>query len=331
MANIFSNTQLSFMTSKDSCKYNNVTHKPVLLTETLSYLLTNLSGNYVDCTFGRGGHAKAILAKLEHDAKLLVIDQDQHAISVANQLAMADKRVIVRHGCFDQLDNIIATTELKNHALDGVLLDVGVCSSHLDEAERGFSFLRDGPLDMRMDQSHNLTAANIVANYSSKNLAKIFKQYGEEKFANRIANAIVAQRKITPICSTTQLAQIIAKAHPRWEKHKHPATRVFQALRISVNNELGALQTVLPMSLRLLRKGGRLAVISFHSLEDRIVKRFIAKNAAGDLPPNVPVRDHEIKRHCRKIVVTKASAAEINCNIRSRSAMLRVAEKLMHT
>jgi 16S rRNA (cytosine1402-N4)-methyltransferase len=308
---------------------NDAIHTPVLLKEAVDNLLTNLSGTYIDCTFGRGGHSQAILNKLHHDAKLLVVDQDHNAVEVAHKLAMLDKRVIVKHGSFTELDDIISNTDIKQGDIDGILLDLGVCSSHLDEAERGFSFLRDGPLDMRMNQQQKLTASNIIATYSGKQLANIFKKYGEERFANRIANYIVEKRKLVPINSTAQLAQIVAAAHPRWQKHKHPATRVFQALRIEVNHELEALTTVLPTSLSLLKVGGRLAVISFHSLEDRIVKRFIAKNASGDIPHNVPVRDDEIKRFCRKIIATSATSEEVERNLRSRSAMLRVAEKLI--
>lgn len=308
---------------------NNAIHTPVLLEEAVDNLLTNLSGTYIDCTFGRGGHAHAILNKLHHDATLLVVDHDHHAIEVAHKVAMLDNRVLVKHGSFAKLDDIISNTNIQQGTIDGILLDLGVCSSHLDEAARGFSFLRDGPLDMRMNQQQKLTASHIIATYSGKQLANIFKKYGEERFAHRIANYILEKRKLAPIHSTTQLAQIVATAHPRWQKHKHPATRVFQALRIEVNHELEALTTVLPTSLKLLKVGGRLAVISFHSLEDRLVKRFIAKQASGDIPNDVPVRDDEIKRFCRKIIATSATSTEVERNVRSRSAMLRVAEKLI--
>ena len=267
------------MLTQNNSLHNDAIHTPVLLKEAVDNLLTNLSGTYIDCTFGRGGHAQAILNKLHHDAKLLVVDQDHHAIEVAHKLALLDKRVIVKHGSFGKLDEIISNTDIKQGSIDGILLDLGVCSSHLDEAERGFSFLRDGPLDMRMNQQQKLTASNIIATYSDKQLANIFKKYGEERFANRIAKYIVEKRKLAPIHSTAQLAQIVAK-HPRWQKHKHPATRVFQALRIEVNNELEALSTVLPTSLNLLKVGGRLAVISFHSLEDRLVKDLLPNTLA---------------------------------------------------
>lgn len=303
-------------------------HKAVLLTETIDALVTNPGGKYIDATFGRGGHSRALLARLDTHAQLLVIDQDHAAIEQANLLAEQDKRVMVKHGNFAQLDDLIVDTIFAPDKLDGILMDIGVCSSHLDQSERGFSFLRSGPLDMRMDQSTALTARELIASADADKLTDIFKRYGEERFSKRIAGAIVNVRKTQEIITTVQLASIVSDAHPRWEKHKHPATRVFQALRIYINDELQALADALPISLNLLNKGGRLAVISFHSLEDRIVKRFIAAGAKGDVPDGLPVVDAQIKRTCKKVITARASLDELAHNPRSRSATLRVAEKL---
>jgi 16S rRNA (cytosine1402-N4)-methyltransferase len=215
-------------------------------------------------------------------------------------------------------------------AVDGILLDLGVSSPQLDDGDRGFSFMRDGPLDMRMDTSRGETAAQWLSRADLQDIAAVLKEYGEERFARRIASAIVAARTVSPIETTSQLARLVSEAHPRWEKHKHPATRSFQAIRIKVNRELEDLQAFLSVALDMLRVGGRLVVISFHSLEDRLVKRYMRDMARGDsLPRGVPVTDSQLNRRMRLVGRSvKASAEEVASNVRARSAVMRIAEKI---
>ncbi len=303
-------------------------HIPVMLQEVLHYLQPQPGGKYIDATVGGGGHAEAILAASAPDGKLLGLDADPEAIErTQRRLHRLEHRVILVQAHFDQLEDV--ANRYGFVPADGVLMDLGVSSDQLDEARRGFSFLKPGPLDMRMDPSLPHTAADLVNNLSEDELARIIRTYGEEPRARRIARAIVRNR---PIMTTTQLAELIESVVPRRPGQRlHPATRTFQALRIAVNDELGALERALPQALRVLRSGGRLVVITFHSLEDRIVKRFFQREAKDCIcPPRQPVctcgHKAQVRILTRKPVVP--SAAEIAQNPRSRSAKLRAAEKL---
>lgn len=301
-------------------------HKPVLLSESIAALAIKPDGIYVDATFGRGGHSQAILSNLNENGKLLCIDKDNEAIQTA--IALNDKRLIIRHGSFANLENWVNELDL-NQKIDGILLDLGVSSPQLDNPDRGFSFLRDGPLDMRMNQEQKLDAASWIARAKEDDIAFVLKTYGEERFGKRIANAIVRERDIAPILTTGRLAEIVKIANPKWEKHKNPATRAFQGIRIFINNELQDLQDCLDQCLKVLRIGGHLVVISFHSLEDRMVKNFIQKHAKGLIPDSVPMLDSQLDRNLKRIgKAVHASDAEVDINPRSRSAILRIAEKL---
>lgn len=303
-------------------------HQTVLLREAVDALLTAPDGVYVDGTFGRGGHSYEILKALGPGGHLLAVDKDLQAIAVAEQIKEGETRFDFVHGSFALLPHQLRGMGID--AVDGILLDLGVSSPQLDEAERGFSFMQDGPLDMRMNTSEGQTAAQWLATASHGEIARVLREYGEERFAGRIASAILEAREIAPLETTAQLARVVSEANPRWEKHKHPATRAFQAIRIFINRELEELEEFLAQSVELLKSGGRLVVISFHSLEDRLVKRFMRRMARGDeLPAGVPVRDAQLNR--RLILVGKAvkpGAAEIAANPRARSAVMRVAEKL---
>jgi 16S rRNA (cytosine1402-N4)-methyltransferase len=303
-------------------------HQTVLLREAVDALVTNPSGFYVDGTFGRGGHSRYLLECLGADGRLLGVDKDLAAAEVAGQLAAEDGRFEFYHGSFAGLAQQLQ--QMGVEAVDGILLDLGVSSPQLDEGERGFSFLQDGPLDMRMDTSRGETAAQWLAHAEMDQIALVLKEYGEERFARRIANAIVEAREEQPITTTARLARVVSEANPKWERHKHPATRAFQAIRIKVNSELEDLQDLLSGALDLLRVGGRLVVISFHSLEDRMVKRYMRDMARGDqIPAGVPIRDSALNRRMRLVgKAVKASAAEVTANARSRSAIMRVAEKI---
>ena len=297
----------------------------MLAQEAVEAVMTRADGLYVDATFGRGGHSRRLLARLAATARLLVIDRDAGAIAAAQQLAATDARVTVAHARFSEL-----TTLLRERAwwgaVDGILLDLGVSSPQLDEGERGFSFQVDGPLDMRMDQGQTLDAAGFLATVDAEELELVLRQYGEERHARRIARAIA------PLRRTLQLAEIVKAAHPAWERHHHPATRTFQALRLRVNEELREVEQVLPQAIATLASGGRLAVISFHSLEDRLVKQALQRATRGveeDLPRGLPVTPQRTPACMREIIRQQAaSAAEIADNPRARSARLRVAEKL---
>lgn len=303
-------------------------HVTVLLQEAVDALVTNPNGFYVDGTFGRGGHSALVLQQLGANGRLMGIDKDLSAIAVARQRFAGDQRFEIAHGSFAELAALVAARHMTGQ-VDGVLLDLGVSSPQLDEAGRGFSFLNDGPLDMRMDQSRGQSAAEWVNTASEEDIAWVLKEYGEERFAKRMARAIVAERQRRPFTRTKHLAEVIKEANPAWEKGKHPATRAFQAIRIQVNNELGDLEAVLEQALDVLKPGGRLVVISFHSLEDRVVKRFIRRQEQGDpVPKGLPIRDEQLNkrmRSCGKAI--KASDSEVDTNVRSRSAIMRVAEK----
>jgi 16S rRNA (cytosine1402-N4)-methyltransferase len=304
-------------------------HVTVLLQEAVDALVTHPAGFYVDGTFGRGGHSALVLQQLSPEGRLLGIDKDLAAIAVANQRFAEDKRFEIAHGSFAELAELIEARGMTGK-VDGVLLDLGVSSPQLDEAERGFSFQNDGPLDMRMDQTRGQSAADWVNTAAEEDIAYVLKEFGEERFAKRMARAITTERQKTPFTRTKHLAEVIKEANPAWEKGKHPATRAFQAIRIHVNNELTDLDAVLEQALKVLAIGGRLVVISFHSLEDRVVKRFIRRQELGDsVPRGLPIREEQLNkrmRSCGKAI--KASDGEVDINVRSRSAIMRVAEKI---
>lgn len=304
-------------------------HEPVLCETAIDMLNVRPDGVYIDATFGRGGHSRAILARLNQNGRLFVIDRDVEAIAFAQRQLGSDPRVVIQHSAFDAL-RVLADTHHIDGDVDGILLDLGVSSPQLDEANRGFSFLRDGPLDMRMDTTSGMDAAAWINQASSEEIAKVLKEYGEERYAKRIAQAIVRAVREKPILTTGALSDIVSKAHPRWEKNKHPATRVFQAIRIFINDELNLLHRCLDQTIDVLKIGGRLVVISFHSLEDRVVKRFMRKHSQGRvLPVEVPMTYGELGVRLRVIGKSvKADALEIQRNPRARSAVLRVAEKI---
>lgn len=304
-------------------------HQTVLLEEAVTALVTRPDGFYVDGTFGRGGHSRLILERLSPAGRLLGIDKDWAAVAAAEQHFGDDQRFAIAQGSFADLSQFAAQRGMSGQ-LAGVLLDLGVSSPQFDVPERGFSFSQDGPLDMRMDQSRGQSAADWVNSASEAELSRVLKEYGEERFARRMARALVAERQKQPFTRTAHLAQVIKEANPAWEKGKHPATRAFQAIRIHINNELSDLESVLEQAVQELAPGGRLVVISFHSLEDRLVKRFIRRQEQGDaLPANLPVRDEQLNRRLRSLgKAQRASAAEVAHNVRARSAIMRVAEKL---
>jgi len=306
-----------------------VAHTPVLLDEVLAGLAVKADGRYCDATFGRGGHAAAILRQLGPAGRLCAIDRDPAAVAAGRERFAAEPRLTLVRGSFGRLEERVRAAGWEG-GLQGVLLDLGVSSPQLDEASRGFSFMQDGPLDMRMDNESGLSAAQWLARASEREIADVLFKLGEEKFSRRIARAIVAARVQTPIGSTRQLADIVAGAVPTREPGKHPATRTFQAIRIHVNRELEEVEAALPQAVDLLVPGGRLCVISFHSLEDRLVKRFMRREAQGDPIyaelPNVPP-------HARPRLQLIGGAvmpgdAEIARNPRARSAVLRVAERV---
>jgi len=306
-------------------------HKPVMLHEAITSLNIKPGGVYIDATFGRGGHSQEILKHLSDDGLLVVIDKDPTAINLANSIAANDARVKVFHDSFANLETICASLS-KTGQIDGILIDLGVSSPQLDEATRGFSFNQDGPLDMRMDTSKGQTAADWLNSAASEDIAKVLKVYGEERFAKKIANTIVAKRATKPFETTLDLANLVIDVLPFKEKNKHPATRTFLAIRIFINGELDDLEQVLEQSVDLLGPNGRLVVISFHSLEDRIVKQFMAKGAKGDdFPPGLPIRQDQIKPAFRLVIKKqRPSEQEVDENVRARSATLRVVEKISY-
>ena len=302
-----------------------VSHVPVLLEETMHALRIREDGTYVDGTFGRGGHSAAILARLGVRGRLLAFDQDPAAHA---DRALQDPRLELIHAPFSTMTQTLAARAITNVA--GVLLDLGVSSPQLDEGERGFSFMRDGPLDMRMDTTRGETAAEFINQADEQKIREIIRDHGEERFAKQIAAAIVDARSHEPVERTGQLAAIVGRAVRTREPGQHPATRTFQALRIHVNRELEELEVTLPQAAALLEPEGRLAVISFHSLEDRIVKRFMREQSTADkLPRGLPVRAKDIPPAPMRLVgkPVKAGDEEVRRNPRARSAVLRVAEK----
>ncbi len=310
------------------------THTTVLLAETIANLAIKESGIYIDATFGRGGHSQAILERLGPQGRLMAIDVDSEAIAVAKKAPfLSDTRFEIEQASFSQLEALISKRGWLGK-IDGVLLDLGVSSPQLDDPLRGFSFLREGPLDMRMNPEQGIDAMTWINQAAASEIADVLFQYGEERFSRRIARAIVSSREVTRIETTTQLAKIIEKANPKKEKHKHPATRSFQAIRIYINQELTALNDCLPQMVNVLKTGGRLCVISFHSLEDRMVKQFIQYESSNDIfPAHLPITEAQLKQmqHARLKKIGKSikpSDEEIQQNPRARSARLRVAERV---
>ncbi|MEW6354517.1 MAG: 16S rRNA (cytosine(1402)-N(4))-methyltransferase RsmH [Pseudomonadota bacterium] len=306
-------------------------HRPVLLDAVLEALRVKPDGVYVDGTFGRGGHARAILERLGTRGRLLALDKDPQACEVAQRTFAADGRFMIERGSFADIKGPMQRHGL--HKADGVLLDLGVSSPQLDDPARGFSFTQDGPLDMRMDPNSGISARDWLAEAAEADIARVLRDYGEERYAKRIARAIVRARAQAPLTRTRQLAEIVAAANPAWEKGKHPATRSFQAIRIFINRELEELQAFLRNVLDVLAPGARLAIISFHSLEDRLVKRFIRDQARGDIyPPGLPVTQAQLRPRLRAIgKAVHPSETEIAANPRARSAVLRVAEFIGET
>ena len=309
----------------------NFSHVTVLLDEAVEGLAVRADGTYIDGTFGRGGHSRLILKKLGDSGHLLGFDKDPLAIATGNTLAAEDGRFVVVQRSFAELSDEVAVRGLHGR-VSGVLLDLGVSSPQLDDAARGFSFMHDGPLDMRMNPDQGMSAAEFIQTASADEIARVFKEYGEERFAKRMARAVVERREVKPFERTLDLAQVLTDANPAWEKGKNPATRAFQGLRIHINNELGDLERGLEAALDVLEVGGRLSVISFHSLEDRIVKQFMRRHAKGEadnLPRDLPIIPKAFEPKLKLIGKTQfASEAELKANPRSRSAVLRVAEKL---
>ncbi len=304
-------------------------HKPVLVEEALVALAIRPFGKYVDATFGRGGHTKKILAALNSEGRVLAIDQDPEAIRSGQAALGDDARLRLHHGSFGELEDTVSELGWRGD-VDGILLDLGVSSPQLDTPERGFSFSVDGPLDMRMNPAYGMDAASWISQAREQEIERVLREYGEERYARRIAKAIVNARAQNPITRTRQLAEIVAAAHPKWEPFKHPATRSFQAIRIFINQELSVLESVLPQCFRVLKTGGRLAVISFHSLEDRIVKNFMRTAARGDdYPLDVPVTADQLHPQCRLVgKAVRPGEEECRYNPRARSAVMRVAEKI---
>lgn len=310
-------------------------HFTVLLEETVAGLALKKNGTYIDATFGRGGHSRLILSQLGTNGRLIAIDRDPQAITAANKIQ--DPRFHIEHNSFSAITEICHKLNLIGK-VDGILLDLGVSSPQLDQAERGFSFMKDGPLDMRMDTTQGLSASQWLQQVSEQDLSWVLKTFGEERFAKRIAQAIVnynksaVQNGTEPLSRTLQLAELIVQSVPFKDKHKHPATRSFQAIRIFINSELEELEQVLNAALTVLAPQGRLSIISFHSLEDRMVKHFLRKQSKGEtLPKGLPLREDQIQRDQQLKLIGKAimpSAVEIAQNPRSRSAVLRIAEKI---
>ncbi len=304
-------------------------HIPVLLKPAVDALNLHEGARVVDATYGRGGHSELILEQIGASGELLVMDQDPEAILHAQERFKEEHRVTVVQANFSQLEQRMAAQQWLG-TVDGLLLDIGVSSPQLDDASRGFSFSNDGELDMRMDTSRGATAAEWLRQVSESELVTVIKAYGEERYAKRIANAIVAARAVENINTTGRLAEIVKAAHPRWERHHHPATRTFQAIRIAVNGELDALRTVLDQAASTLKIGGLLSVISFHSLEDRIVKHHLRKPSPNDdIPRHLPIQPAEIPHPWRAVgKMIKADEAELSDNPRARSAVLRIAERV---
>lgn len=308
----------------------NSSHISVLLDEAITGLAIDPDGCYIDCTFGRGGHSTQILSQLSENGRLIAIDRDPTAIKAAEKFA-DDKRFAIEHFGFAELENIAEKQKLTGE-VDGILFDLGVSSPQLDEAERGFSFMKDGPLDMRMDTTRGETAAQWLARADVEDITWVLRTFGEEKHAWRIANAIVDSREEHPLTRTSELAKLIATTAPQREIKKHPATRSFQAIRMYINSELDQIEQALASSLNVLKPGGRLVVISFHSLEDRLVKQFMKKHSQGkQVPRGLPISEVELQKGKKLSLVgrkQKPSKDEVTRNVRSRSSVLRIAERL---
>ncbi|MDR6678817.1 16S rRNA (cytosine(1402)-N(4))-methyltransferase RsmH [Pseudomonas oryzihabitans] len=306
-------------------------HVSVLLDEAVQALAIQPAGRYLDGTFGRGGHSRAVLRLLGGEGRLLGFDKDPQAIAAGQALAAEDARFEIVQRSFAELGDELVSRGWSGQ-VDGVLLDLGVSSPQLDDPERGFSFMQDGPLDMRMDPSRGQSAAAWIATASEADIAQVFKEFGEERFAKRMARAVVQRREVQPFERTADLAKVLTEANPAWEKGKHPATRAFQGLRIYINRELSDLEQGLQAAYEQLAVGGRLVVISFHSLEDRIVKQFmrrLAKGEADRLPRDLPIRATPFEPSLRLLgKPIYASEGELAANPRARSAVMRVAEKL---
>jgi len=306
-------------------------HRPVLLTECLDALSIRPGGIYIDGTFGRGGHSQAILDVLDENGQLIAIDQDMDAISFAHKEFANEPRFKIVHQSFAAIKTVAEERDVMGK-VDGILLDLGVSSPQLDNQDRGFSFLLDGPLDMRMDTTKGQSAKEWVNEAKEADIATVLKEYGEERFAKRMARAICAHRESTPFTTTKELADVVTEANPKWEKHKHPATRAFQAIRIFINRELEAIDAFFADVLAVLAPGGRLAVISFHSLEDRRVKRFMrAQSKVDTLPRKLPVLAKDMAKAPMKLIgkAIKPRDSEIDSNVRARSAVLRVGERVL--
>ena len=307
----------------------NFEHKPVLLIESVDALAIKADGIYIDGTFGRGGHSRKILQQLGDKGRLITFDKDPQAIAVAQEKFAGEPRFSIVHGSFAELEDTLSSQGLCGK-INGILLDLGVSSPQLDDPLRGFSFQQSGPLDMRMNDQQGISAAQWINKAKEEDIANVLYDYGEERYSRRIARAIVFARQNEPLTDTKQLAEIVKQAHPRWEKKKHPATRSFQGIRIFINNELTDLDDCLRQSVHCLAKNGILAVISFHSLEDRKVKRFFKRMVEGDkLPPDLPIMETEVNRIMKLVGKrVKAGKQELAENPRARSAVLRVAQKL---
>ena len=305
-------------------------HTPVLINEILHGLNLQTDGIYIDCTFGRGGHSKAILQHLGERGRLYAFDKDPDAISTIEKSIHEDKRFSITQGSFTMLGQLLEKENLSGQ-VNGILLDLGVSSPQFDNKERGFSFQQDACLDMRMDNSSGLTAAEWLNSASQEEICNVIHQYGEERYAKKITRAIVEARKEKPITQSNQLVELILSAVPGYEKNKHPATRTFQAIRIFINDELNELKKILDQSINALSAGGRLVVISFHSLEDRIVKRFIREKSRGDyFPAGLPVTNNQLRPELKPVgKAIYPTNDEIKNNPRARSAVLRIAERVM--
>ncbi|MGC0829499.1 16S rRNA (cytosine(1402)-N(4))-methyltransferase RsmH [Pantoea agglomerans] len=307
----------------------NFKHTTVLLDEAVNGLNIREDGIYIDGTFGRGGHSRLILSQLGEKGKLIAIDRDPQAIAAAAEIT--DPRFSIIHGPFSALAEYVSERDLVGK-IDGILLDLGVSSPQLDDAERGFSFMRDGPLDMRMDPSRGHSAAEWLLHAEEADIAFVLKTYGEERFAKRIARAIVERNREQPMTRTRELAEVISIAMPVKDKFKHPATRSFQAIRIWINSELEEIDIALKGAIEVLAPQGRLSVISFHSLEDRLVKRFMRDQSRGpQVPPGIPMTEHQLRalggRELKLLGKMSPGDAEVSENPRARSSVLRIAEK----
>jgi 16S rRNA (cytosine1402-N4)-methyltransferase len=305
------------------------THTPVLTNEILHGLNLQPDGIYIDCTFGRGGHSKAILQHLSEQGRLFAFDKDPEAISAINKTMLADHRFSLQQGSYTMLGQLVKENGIQGR-INGILFDLGVSSPQFDDPDRGFSFQYDAYLDMRMDNSIGVTASDWLNSAEQKEISDVLFQYGDERFAKKIARSIIKARQDKPITRTHQLADLVASVIPVREKDKHPATRTFQAIRILINDELNDLKEVLGQTIEALAPGGRLLFISFHSLEDRLVKRFIRDESKGDyFPPDLPITQNVLKPRLK--AVGKAiypTQDEIKNNPRARSAVLRIAERI---